>query len=74
MYSVPVFSRGHSGLVLTLLTHNPAYVYLTLARHALLTQNPAPPVLWLEAAAWAVGIFVLGYLYFWRGEEQYGNV
>ena len=74
MYSIPVFSQGHSGLVLTILTHNPAYIYLTLARHALLVNNPAPMSLWFMGVAWAVGVLAVSYLYFWRGEEQYGNV
>lgn len=74
MYSVQVFARGHSGLVLTLLTANPGYMFLSLARHALLVGNPAPLSLWLSAAAWSVGVFTMGYLYFWRGEEKYGNV
>ena len=74
MYSVQVFSKGHSGLILTILTNNPGYMFLALARHALLVGNPAPLSLWLTAAAWAVGVFALGYLYFWRGEEKYGNV
>lgn len=74
MYSVPVFSKGHSGLVLIILTHNPAYIYLTLARSALLVGNSAPLSLWLTGAAWGVGILAVSYLYFWRGEEDYGNV
>ena len=53
---------------------NPGYVYLTLARHALLPANPASNGTWLIATAWAVGTLVMSYLYFWRGEEEYGNV
>jgi teichoic acid transport system permease protein len=74
MYSVAVFSKGHSGLVLTLLTNNPAYMYLTLARHALLVGNPAGPKMWITAAIWSFGTLAVCYLYFWRGEEKYGNV
>ncbi|HET6876284.1 MAG TPA: ABC transporter permease [Jatrophihabitans sp.] len=74
MYSLAVFSKGHSGLVLVLLEHNPAYMYLTLARHALLVGNPASLSLWLSATAWSVGTLAVSYLYFWRGEEKYGNV
>jgi teichoic acid transport system permease protein len=74
MYSVTRFSQGHSHWVTTVLTHNPGYVYLSLARHALLSGNPAGRGLWLTGAAWAVGLLTVGYLYFWRGEEQYGNV
>ncbi|MCL1900752.1 MAG: ABC transporter permease [Promicromonosporaceae bacterium] len=36
-------------------------------------QTPAPGVLWLVAAAWAVGIFALGFWFFWRTEETYGR-
>ncbi len=74
MYSVQVFTTGHPSWVGAVLTHNPGYVYLALARHALLPGNPAPLTLWLTALAWAVGTLVMGYLYFWRGEEEYGNV
>jgi teichoic acid transport system permease protein len=73
MYSVAVFARQHHGLVIVVLTHNPAYVYLSLARHALL-GTPLPLSQWVIAAAWAAGLFAVTYLYFWRGEEQYGNV
>jgi teichoic acid transport system permease protein len=74
MYSVNVFTRGHPGWVSNVMTLNPGYVYLTLARHALLPANPATNTTWLVGAAWAIGTSVMSYLYFWRGEEEYGNV
>lgn len=74
MYSVQVFSRGHAAWVGNLLTLNPGYIYLQLARHALLPGNPVTAQTWLLAVVWAVGTLALGYLYFWRGEEEYGNV
>jgi teichoic acid transport system permease protein len=74
MYSVQVFSRGHAHWVSTVLTFNPATVYLNLARHALLVGSPASAFTWLIGLAWAVGTLVMSYLYFWRGEEEYGNV
>ena len=74
MYSVQVFTAGHPAWVSTLLTTNPGYVYLALGRHALLPGNPASAQSWLVAVAWAVGTLAVGYLYFWRGEEEYGNV
>jgi len=73
MYSVQVFAQGHPSWVSTVLTNNPGYVYLALARHALLGV-PVTAMTWLAALAWGVGTVVLGYLYFWRGEEGYGNV
>lgn len=73
MYSVRVFAKGHPGWVGTVLTINPAAVYLALARHALL-GTPMSSWTWLYGAAWAVGILAVSYPYFWRGEERYGNV
>jgi teichoic acid transport system permease protein len=73
MYSVTVFG-SRFGWAAGLMTLNPGFVYLTLARHALLVGIPATPVNWLVGLAWAVGTLVMGYLYFWRGEEAYGNV
>jgi teichoic acid transport system permease protein len=74
MYSVQVFTRGHAAWVGQVMQLNPGYVYLTLDRHALLVGVPVTPSNWLIGAAWAVGTLVMGYLYFWRGEEEYGNV
>ncbi|WP_375477701.1 ABC transporter permease [uncultured Jatrophihabitans sp.] len=74
MYSVQVFTRGHAAWVSSVMTLNPGYVYLELDRHALLVGSAATPANWLVAMAWAFGTLVLGYLYFWRGEEEYGNV
>jgi teichoic acid transport system permease protein len=74
MFNVQVVAHGHPGWVSKVLTINPGYVYLTLARHALLVGSAAPLSTWLIAAAWSVGVLAVAYLYFWRGEEQYGNV
>jgi teichoic acid transport system permease protein len=74
MYSVQVFTQGHAAWVGTVMSLNPGYVYLVLDRHALLIGNPATTFNWLVGLAWAGGTLVMGYLYFWRGEEEYGNV
>jgi teichoic acid transport system permease protein len=74
MFSVQRVTAGHPPWVHAVLTLNPGYVYLTLARHALLVGNPATLGNWLTAAAWSFGTLAVSYLYFWRGEEQYGNV
>jgi teichoic acid transport system permease protein len=74
MYSVQVFTRGHPAWVGQVMSLNPGYVYLALDRHALLIGSPATTLNWLLALAWGGGTLVMGYLYFWRGEEEYGNV
>jgi teichoic acid transport system permease protein len=74
MYSVTGITHGHSRWVTLVMTLNPGYVFLALARNALLIGNPATLTNWFVAFAWAVGTLVMSYLYFWRGEEEYGNV
>ncbi|HZY74946.1 MAG TPA: ABC transporter permease [Jatrophihabitantaceae bacterium] len=74
MYSVQTFAAGHGQWVSVLLTVNPGHVYLAIARNALLADNPCGIGTWLLAIAWSVGTLAVSYLYFWRGEEAYGNV
>lgn len=55
--------------------HQPAQVYLQLMR-SVFGNEPIIPMsgaLWLEAVAWAVGVFALGMLFFWGAEETYGR-
>lgn len=62
---------------------NPASVYMELVRYALMPQiyNPAkyqkyqtlPPHIWALAVGWGVVLFVLGYVFFWKSEEEYGR-
>ena len=59
----------------TVLNLNPGSVYLSLARHALLVETPASASLWWRGdRVGVVGLLAMSFLYFWRGEEQYGNV
>lgn len=74
MYSVQVFAHGHPYWVSTILTLNPASVYLSLGRHAVLVGSNVSPIMWLVAIAWSTGTLAVAFLYFWRGEEMYGNV
>lgn len=74
MWSVQRFTQGRPGWVFHAISLNPGYVFVSLARSALLAGNTAPLSLWLVALLWAVGLLSTGYLYFWRGEEEYGNV
>lgn len=74
MFSVPAFAKGHAHWVSTVLSYNPGYVFIELARNALLVGNPVTAQAWLLAIVWAVGTLAVSYLYFWRGEEAYGNV
>lgn len=53
---------------------NPLYLLLTIVRESVLyAQTPAWQS-WAGLAAWALGTLVVGFLFFWKGEETYvGN-
>ena len=76
LYSVKVFEENLPALVAQLVHINPLLVYIELVRHAMLENTPltsSAPVLWLLAVAWAVVVGLGGFIYFWRGEQEYGR-
>ncbi|MFG2057281.1 ABC transporter permease [Micromonospora sp. NPDC048930] len=76
LYSVSLFNRLPEWAA-TLIQYNPMLVYIELARYALLEQAPmlneSLTQLWLVAAGWAVLAGIGGFIYFWRGEQEYGR-
>lgn len=77
LYSVDRFAENLPHPVLVDIVHaNPLLVYIELVRHALLEGSPLSspaPQLWIMAVAWAVVIGTAGFIYFWRGEMEYGR-
>jgi teichoic acid transport system permease protein len=76
MYSVANFSKHLPHVVAAAMKVNPLLVYIELARHALLEGSPlaSPPLrLWALAVGWALVVGVGGFVYFWRGEQEYGR-
>lgn len=65
------------GWAATLLKLNPMLVFIELAREALLVETPDPGMshlyMWSMATAWALVMGIGGFLYFWRGEKEYGR-
>ncbi|MDN5655832.1 MAG: ABC transporter permease [Kocuria sp.] len=61
-------------VLLTIMRINPMYSYLELTRNSLLYGVDSPWWMWASAIAWAWGLLVVGFLYFWRGEETYGRL
>lgn len=59
--------------ILSIMHANPMYAYLNLTRNSLLYGIDSPPWVWISATAWAFGALMVGFLYFWRGEETYGR-
>jgi hypothetical protein len=49
-------------------THIHNYAYQAYC-HAIVTNND----LWLAAAAWGVVFFLVGIVFFWQAESQYGR-
>lgn len=73
-----IFAFQHSlspGLLRTIMEYQPVAVYLNLARQALINEPSIPfdATLWIHGAAWAVVIFVVGFIVFWRDEARYGR-
>ncbi|MFI0983488.1 ABC transporter permease [Streptomyces sp. NPDC021093] len=59
-----------------LLECNPAAVYISLMRYALIDSYGAaglPPHVWALAAGWALVAGAGGFVYFWLAEERYGR-
>jgi teichoic acid transport system permease protein len=76
LYPVQRFTDHLHGWKLHLVESNPLLVFIELMRHALLDNVKlagAPRLLWAEAAAWAIVMGTLGFVYFWRGEKGYGR-
>lgn len=59
--------------ILAILELNPLFVIIDMYRQVLLNGEVPPIHSWLLLAAWSLGTALLGFLYFWRAEEQYGR-
>ncbi|MFY1691493.1 ABC transporter permease [Plantactinospora sp. WMMB782] len=76
LYSVEMFQRHLPEWAATLVQLNPLLVYIELMRHALMETAPvtaSQTQSWLLGIGWAVLAGVLGFIYFWRGEKEYGR-
>jgi len=76
LYSVENFEKHLPAWAATIVEANPLLIYIELARHSLMEDVPlvsSVPQLWLLGVAWAVLIGVVGFTYFWLGEQEYGR-
>jgi teichoic acid transport system permease protein len=84
MYSIQGAIANWPPLAKTLLSWNPASIYMDLMRFAFMPTTfskhyyphrhlTLPNHVWAIAVAWAVGAFVVGFVFFWRAEEEYGR-
>lgn len=56
-----------------ILEYQPVAVALTLVREPLMAEYPVRWETWAVALAWAFGLLIVGFVYFWRGEGSYGR-
>ncbi|MCK0116288.1 ABC transporter permease [Isoptericola sp. S6320L] len=56
-----------------LMEANPMYMVLDAARDCLLYATVPDVATWVGLASWSVGALVVGFLFFWQGEESYGR-
>ena len=64
--------RVPDGWPTTLFNLNPVYAFIRVNREILFNQSVETEAL-LIAAAWAIGAFVIGLVFFWRFEGEYSN-
>jgi teichoic acid transport system permease protein len=76
LYSVDLFVKHLPHWLAMVVQANPMLVYIELVRHALLEGAPmtsSATQLWVLGIAWALIAALGGYVYFWRGEREYGR-
>lgn len=56
-----------------LVSVNPVYAFLSLARGALVTGYEINATDWITASVWTVAVLIFGIIFFWRAEERYGD-
>lgn len=57
--------------LLSIMTANPAYIFLTAIRDAVIYATTPGLSVWLTLFAWSFGTFLAGLLYFWQAEARY---
>ena len=65
---------GNHPALLEAMQYNPMHAYLTLVRNSLLYGVDSDPKMWIIGTIWAFGLLIVGFLFFWRGEENYGRL
>lgn len=52
---------------------NPVYVFISLARGAMIEGYSMTAGMWVAAFVWSFGLCMVGVWFFWRAEERYGR-
>ncbi|GGJ97626.1 transport permease protein [Pilimelia anulata] len=76
LYSVTLFANHLPPWARELVGFNPLLAYIELIRHAMMEEVPLTNeigVTWLVAGGWTLLVGLGGFVYFWRGEQEYGR-
>ncbi|MFI5530807.1 ABC transporter permease [Kitasatospora sp. NPDC051853] len=77
MYSVQGAVEKWPTIWQALFRLNPASVYMDLIRYAFIpntyNKEALPPHVWAIALGWALIAGLVGFVYFWKAEEEYGR-
>ncbi len=69
-FVITAYTSGVAGFVLQ---YQPVAVALTMMRQTLLASVDLTWTVWLVSSGWAVGLFLIGFVVFWRSEARYGR-
>jgi teichoic acid transport system permease protein len=72
-FSVAVYTEDLDARLAAAFEYQPIAVYLTLFRSLLLDEIAVEPSMWLVGIGWAIALFVIGLVVFWRAEDRYGR-
>lgn len=69
----PVERYVQQETALAIVKANPVYLLLDAYRSILMENTMPPSGTWWGLAAWSVGLIMFGFLFFWKGEEEYAR-
>lgn len=69
----PVERFVQNETALAIVKANPLYMLLDAYRSILMENTVPSSGTWWGLTAWGVGLLLFGFLYFWRGEEEYAR-
>ncbi|MEU4207418.1 ABC transporter permease [Rothia terrae] len=68
----PITNFINHPVILSIIQANPIYIILDMYRQILISGVMPPVNQWITLLAWAFGLSIFGFFFFWRAEERYG--